>query len=215
MGLYALASPQRRLKALANQTAEAQKALKVYDGEFAAALPLIRKLLATSMARLVLVLGPSLLAGLPVILVLLWIDDRYGAVVPHAGAEVTVVTSPPGGSLTWAPAAAAAALPEGGWKLSWPGPGESVRLLDAAGAELLTIGNAGAATVTQRSWWHPLFARRAVTLPSTAPIDAVTFGFPRREAVAFGPAWARGYLAMFIGVVCVASLFVKLAFRIA
>ena len=45
--------------------------------------------------------------------------------------------------------------------------------------------------------------------------NALAFGFARREAVSFGPPWARSCLAMFIVVTCMSSLTVKFLFRIA
>lgn len=77
MGLYALVSPQQRLRDLKAQTAEIQKQLSAYDGDFSGAMALTRQNLSVSMRRLGWALLPSLVAGVPVVLVLVGIYDVY------------------------------------------------------------------------------------------------------------------------------------------
>ena len=94
MWVYAAASPQRRIKELEKESAEARAALAGYVGDFAGAWPLIRRSLAAPLRRLGLALRPSLFAGLPVIVVLVWMDDRYGDAPPRPGETVTVEVLP-------------------------------------------------------------------------------------------------------------------------
>jgi hypothetical protein len=77
MGLFAVTSPQQRLRELKEQTLDLQKQLSAYDGDFSGAMALTRQNLALSMRRLGWALWPSLLAGVPVVLVLLGIAELY------------------------------------------------------------------------------------------------------------------------------------------
>lgn len=77
MALYACTSPQQRLRALREETAGLQRQLATYDGEFRGAMALARRNLGLSLQRLGWALGPSLLAGAPVILVLIGLASAY------------------------------------------------------------------------------------------------------------------------------------------
>jgi hypothetical protein len=76
MLLYRFASPQQRLKLLAGEAAATRHALNDLDGDFQDAWPLIRRSLSLSLERLRIALGPSLLAGLPVLLALFLMEDK-------------------------------------------------------------------------------------------------------------------------------------------
>jgi hypothetical protein len=212
MAIYARVSPQRRLKNLAAQTAETQQALSACDGDFAVAWPLIRKLLATAFARLGLTLAPSVAAGLPVIVVLIWMDGRFASAAPQPGETVAVSVSPASASVIWEPRAAAQKSEREQWLVRWPERSEQVQLLSADGAKLLSMPGDLNPEVARRDWWAALTG--AVALPADSPIDAVHIAFAPREFTSFGPAWARGYLAIFLVMTCAASMAVKLAFRI-
>ncbi|HEX6984859.1 MAG TPA: hypothetical protein VF170_05755 [Planctomycetaceae bacterium] len=215
MGLYALASPQRRLTALAEESAEARRALSRYDGDFSGALPLIRRSLSAATRRVGLVLGPSTLAGLPVLVVLFWIEDRYGYAAPRPGESVAVGVLPRTAAVSWQPSDAATASSEGRWLLRWPETTGSVRLLASGGVELLKVPAAPVPAVGRWNWLDAVLGSRAGALAAESPVEAVHLGVSRREFVPIGPPWARTSLALFLGVACAASLAVKRLFRLA
>ncbi len=77
MYLYQLLSPQHKLKAVQDEIGEAQKAMNDYDGELAGMWPLIGTTLSLSLKRVRMSLIPSLLAGLPMILLIVCFDHQY------------------------------------------------------------------------------------------------------------------------------------------
>ncbi len=79
MLLYKVASPQRRLEQLAAATSARWDWIE-HDGSFRDAWPLIRRDLGLALARVRLSLGPSLLAGLPVLLGAYLMEDALSAV---------------------------------------------------------------------------------------------------------------------------------------
>ncbi len=212
MAIYALTSPQRKLKALAATTAETQKALSACDGDFAVAWPLIRKLLSTAFARLGLTLAPSLAAGLPVILVLIWMDGRFGCAAPRPGETVAVNVLPSSATVVWQPQDAAQHAENDEWLVRWPEHTEKVHLRTADGADLFSIPNSFIPEITRPNWWHAVMG--TVALPADSPIESLRFEYPPREFTNIGPVWARGYLAIFLVMTCAASITVKFAFRI-
>lgn len=77
MLLYAISSPQRRLAELKSQTADLNRQLVAYDGDFNGAMTLTQQNLRLSFHRLGLAVGPSLLAGAPVLLALFGLASVY------------------------------------------------------------------------------------------------------------------------------------------
>jgi len=212
MAIYALVSPQRKLKELAATTAETQKALSACDGDFTVAWPLIRKLLGAAFARLALTIVPSLAAGAPVILVLIWMDARFGCAAPRPGETVAVNVSPPSASVIWQPQDAAKHSDDDQWLVRWPDESEHVRLLSADGATLFAMPSEPSSEISRRNFWHALM--NSVALPVDSPVELVRIGYATREFMSFGPVWARSYLTIFLVVTCLASIAVKCAFRI-
>jgi hypothetical protein len=82
MGLYGLLSPQQRIGALRAELADAQRRLNAFDGEFADAWPLMRRMLCTSLRQLAVVLLPALIAMVPMLCLLAWLSTSYGQGMP-------------------------------------------------------------------------------------------------------------------------------------
>jgi hypothetical protein len=87
MGLYALLSPQRRLAELKEQVRAVRVQLNGYDGEFAGAMPLLRRQITLSLRHLGLTIGPALVAAAPMLAVLAWAAGRFAGVTLIAGAH--------------------------------------------------------------------------------------------------------------------------------
>ena len=66
----------------------------------------------------------------------------------------------------------------------------------------------------KRVWWNMLFANPLGSLPGDAPVEAVEIGLEAITFMPFGPGWMRGWEALFILVVLVASVAIKIIFRI-
>lgn len=79
MAIYAMVSPQERLKELERESADVRGRLARYEGDFDGGMVLVRTQLSLALRRLGLSIGPALLAGLPVLVALAWIGDRSSA----------------------------------------------------------------------------------------------------------------------------------------
>ena len=78
MELYRLASPQARIVSVKAEFERMQAMVSEFDGEFAEAWPYLRRMLALAFRRIGLVLPATLLASLPLIGLIVWVDQRYG-----------------------------------------------------------------------------------------------------------------------------------------
>jgi hypothetical protein len=219
MGLYRLTSNQARLAANKEEIVALQRRLKEFDGPFAEAWPLLRRNLALAGHRLWLTLGPALLASLPVIFILAWVSNTFDARFPRVGdpvrIEAVAVDGSPLPPLRWQGDGDVRTEREGLWTLAWPTAARPLNLVDGDGAALLTLPPAApVGAVHQRRWWNALVGNPAGYLPGPGPVDAVELDLPHTEFLPFGPAWLRGWMVWFFGVVLAASLLLKFLWRL-
>jgi hypothetical protein len=216
MGLYVLVSPQHKLKAVGEELAEVRSALARYHGDFAGACPLIRRSVALAVRRLALVTGPSFVAGVPVVAVLVWMGDVYAHRLPEAGDTVVMHLEPAGSRVTWEPTAIALCdTQKGVWHVLWPRPDHPIYLRNARGRQLVGLPLATATPELKRwKWWNLVFANPAGYLPGESRVEKITIQYPRRTVLSFGPPWARSWLTAFLTVTCLAAVVTKWIFRI-
>jgi hypothetical protein len=209
--LYRSFSHQDRIAAVKTEAAQAQAALLAYDGDFNGALPLIGRSLRLSMRHLLLTGGPALAAGLPVLLLFVWLSNAYGYREPAAGAAVTVRIEPANTQVKWYPAAESAGH-GGTWRIAWPAAGQQYRLSDAAGHLLVTLPlRAPIPEVQKFVWWNVLLGNPAGYLPAGARVRSVEVAYPAREFLHVGPEWLRGWELVCI----IPAIIVSITFRVA
>lgn len=75
MWLYGRVSPQSRLTDITARLATLRLAICNHDGDFAGLWALTLQSLKLSIERVLRVIGPSLLAGLPVVALMLWLQS--------------------------------------------------------------------------------------------------------------------------------------------
>jgi hypothetical protein len=198
MLLYAWISPQERIARAKRELAEARRALDEFDGEFADSAPLLRTMLARAFRPVLLALVPALVSGLPVILVAIWMSTSYGHAYPPPAAEPEIRVTPKTMSARW----------RGG---APPG----VVVFDGAGRPVEELGlEAPVPVLHKRRWWNAVIGNPAGYVPANLPIDAVEVDLPRQQHLGVGPAWLRGWEAIFFVSVAVAAVVVKTIFRI-
>ena len=213
MGLYWLTSPQKKLEQAKQDANAARKAMSSYDGDLDGIFPLMARSLSTSVRHFGLALGPALLGSLPVIFLMVWMSGSYGYRLPEPGTDVTVASVDQTGPLAWTDGRDAG--PETNWTVIWPSPGQSLSLTDTAGNSLLSLPLTHPVPVRhKRVWWNMLFANPLGSLPPDAPVEAIEIGLEARVFLPFGPTWMQGWEALFILVVLVASVAIKIVFRI-
>lgn len=198
MAVYALVSPQRRIDAARRNAAQARGALAECDGGIADALPLMRTSLAAAWRQLRLTLGPTLLAAVPLLLLLPWISNQYGHRFPPLQVIPEIRTTP--------------AQPAS-WQRPVSGPprirvGERLPYL----AEVTVA--APVPVLEPHRWWNYLIGNPAGYLPDAGAIARIEIELPRRQLWPRGPDWLRGWEATFFVAAVVASLALKLGLRL-
>lgn len=213
MALYRLVSPQQRLADVRAELAAAQRALMDYDGDFSGLWPRLRRQFGLALRQLLLTLGPSLLAGLPVILMWTWMMQRFDHVPPQAGEPVPVRVEPVQPGLRWMPSSLQPDA-EGRVQLIWPAPGAAVQLQDEHGRELARIDATAPPLLLQPGAGDWLFGRGQARLAAGGVLQAVQVELPPRRFLPVLPGWLAGWETLYIAATVAASLFFRWRWRL-
>lgn len=216
MLIYRRCSPQAKLLALRRDLSAAQAALMDYDGAPAGLWPLLRRQLGLALRQMGLSLGPSLLAGLPVILMWTWLAQRFDSVPPEPGTPLRVWIEPaaaPAPGLRWMPGHLPLDAQGVAW-LPWPRAGENLRLLDDGGRELARIGATTPRLGLRPGEWDWLFGKTSSVLPADGPLLALHIDQVPRRFLPRLPDWLAGWEALFIAATLLASLLCKWRWRL-
>lgn len=199
--LYRLVAPQARLRGVKQSLRQAQLAVANFDGEFAEGSLLVRRMLRLALQRVWMVFPATLIASLPLLLLILWLAITFGSSYPAPGTSVAVEAP---GALTgrWIEADAGNRRP--GVQVSAPS-GEVVARVNL---------DAPIPIIAKRRWWNIIIGNPAGYLPDDAPFDAVAIGLPRQEYLKSGPAWLRGWEAIFLPSLVLSALGYKFLRRI-
>lgn len=196
--LYRALSPQRRIAATKAQAAALRRRLDTHDGALGEALPLLRAQLAASLRHVGLVLPATLLASLPVLTLLVWLDTAYAHRLPGPGEPAPpIAVTPPHLAARWHPD------PPGVTVLGGTRPAAQVRL------------SAPVTHIEQKAWWNALVGNPLGYLPPAGPVQRIEIGLPERRYVPFGPPWLGNWLTVFLAVLTAVSLAVHRLARVA
>lgn len=200
MELYRLLSPQRRIIELKLALKRAEHQVAEFDGEFADAWPYLRRMLSLALARVFVVLPATILASLPLLVFLVWMDTTYGDAFPPPGRSVSVQV--PGEF-------------EGRW-VDRAGEPPRAQVVDGGGAAVADVPlPVPVSTVHKWRWWNAIIGNPAGYLPDTAPIDRISIDLPRQEILPIGPRWLRGWEVTYLAALMAFALAFKRIRRIA
>jgi hypothetical protein len=208
MGLYWLLSPQRKIAQTKARALKARRALDSYEGDFAGAWPHMREMLRLSLKQVGIILWPAVVASLPVLCLLVWMSTAYGYHYPALGAKVKVRTFP-------VQRQARIVASPGNQELRAHPQVPHVELRNEQNKIVRVVPlSAPVPTLHKRQWWNTLFGNPAGYLPDNARIDRIEIDLPPQRFLGFGPSWMRSWEFLFFTVLIVASVVIKIVFRI-
>ena len=197
LALYRLLSPQRRIAMAKAAALDARRRLNAHDGDLETALPLMRQSMTAALRHVGLVFPGALIASLPVLALLVWLDATYGYQLPQDRQAPAVAVQP--------------ATYSGQWQANG-----SIEVRDRSGAEVARLTLAEPIThIEKRQWWNLLVGNPAGYLPDQGPIESVSIALPERQYLPVGPDWLRSWLTVALTVLVIASLLIMRLARIA
>jgi hypothetical protein len=195
--LYRWLSPQRRIVAAKAAALDTRRRLNAHDGDLESALPLMRQSMKAALRHVGLVFPAALIASLPVLALLVWLDGAYGYQLPQDRQAPAVSVEPARFSAQWQ-------------------ADSSIAVRDQNGAEVAHLTLAEPITrIEKRQWWHAIIGNPAGYLPEQGPIDSVTIALPERQYLPVGPDWLRSWLTVALTALVIASLLIMRIARIA
>jgi hypothetical protein len=197
LALYRLLSPQRRIAQAKAAALDARRRLNAHDGDLDTALPLMRQSMKAALRHVGLVFPGALIASLPVLALLVWLDVTYGYQLPQDRQAPAVSVAPETYS--------------GQWR-----PNNSIEVRDQSGAEVARLTLAEPVPhIEKRQWWNILIGNPAGYLPEQGPIDSITVALPERQYLPVGPDWLRSWATVALTALVIASLLIMRIARIA
>lgn len=213
MALYRLFSDQQKIGKLKAQQKDQQKIIAEFDGEFAQLMPLIRHTLALGFRQLGLALGPTLLATVPVLFIIIWVSGEFGYTAPAAGNEVFLSAEPPTDNIHWS-APSETRISEDGWLINWPAKGQSLTMSDDRQALLVLPLAHNIPIIHKKRWWNFLMANPLGYLPKDGSTDVIHINLPEAVMIESGPGWMRGWIFSFFMSFLLSSVGFKLLLRV-
>ena len=197
LALYRVLSPQRRIAQAKAAALDARRRLNAHDGDLETALPLMRQSMKAALRHVGLVFPGALIASLPVLALLVWLDATYGHQLPQDRQVPAVAVQP--------------STYSGQWQ-----PNGTIEVRDQSGAEVARLTLAAPITqIGKRQWWNTIIGNPAGYLPDHGPIDSITVALPERQYLPVGPDWLRSWLTVALTVLVIASLLIMRLARIA
>ncbi len=190
MLLYKWLSPQGQIAAIKQRGVETRRQLFEHDDDLASAWPLIRAQFGAAFHRIRLVLPATLIATLPIITLLIWLDGTYARDLPET--ETPPIEITPGDY-------------RGSWQQGVVAPRITVRGEDGNFVANVPFP-AAIPEIEKRHWWNLLIGNPAGYLPEQGPVERVSVQLPEKSYIPFGPDWARSWLAVFLPIFLITSL---------
>lgn len=200
MELYRVISPQRRIAQIKQAFERAQGRAASADGTFAETWAESRRMVALALRRVGLAFPATMVAALPLIVVVVWLDGSYGGRFPAPGEPVSVQVPQQF---------------EGYWIPARSGTPPRAMILDGAGTTMVEVAVPSPVPVIHKwRWWNVFIGNPAGYLPSHLPVDWIAFALPRQQVLDVGPDWMRGWEATFFTSVLLLALGLKAIRRI-
>lgn len=200
LGLYWLLSPQSHIARITTDERELKKTLRDDTIEMADGLAAAKALLRLALTRVGLVTVPVLVAALPLLSMMTWMEAHYSHNLPGPGQSAAVKVEPQVAHGRWVSAGA---------------PPARVEVVDDRGALIQSLPvPVPVPVIEKRTWWNVLIGNPLGYLPEDGPVDRIDIDLPAKVYLSMGPDWIKGWLPPFIFSLLVASLLLKFAFRI-
>jgi len=213
MLLYWLCSAQGKTAAAKERAIAARRKMAAYEGhEFEEMWPLARESLAASLQHFGIVLGPALLSSLPALVIIVWVSNQFGYILPQPEEAVDVYTVPATELAGLRPVREADTSV---YQVRYPEADQTVAIATTNGEAVTELPLQGPVPVIhKRVWWNSLIGNPNGYLADNHSLDAIYFELRSQEFLSFGPGWIRGWEFSYFVLLILVSLGIKVAFRI-
>jgi hypothetical protein len=214
MGVYYLASPQKRIGKKKDEIKALQIKLKEAGDDFKLTLSLSAQNLGKAFELLAMVILPALLSAVPAIILLAWVSTAYSYDPVQPGSTVTVEPVPAGHEIAVEPPERLVGQRGANMVLTTDEVGAVSFMEDGKVIYRTAFERLPAGTVGKRFWWNVLWEDDNGYLSDGAGIDEMQFGVPRRQLIGGVPDWMGTWEFPYFLLLCVSALGMKFIFKI-
>lgn len=215
MLLFKKLSRQRALAALKLEIKAVQKDLvRPGSGRLG---EIVRQNLELTGRQLWLSFWPALLASIPILFLLAFCSNQFGAEPMGPGSRVYVTPAGLQGSpaeFEWHGVNAQWDARKKAWTFYHPGSGQTASLRFGDREQLNWPTAVPVHVLHKKQWWNVLVANPAGYLDERAQVSSVAFNTPAQVIIDWGPGWMRGWLFAFMLFLVLFSVAVKLLWKI-
>jgi hypothetical protein len=214
MGLYALLSRQKRIRAKKEEIKQLQSLLKDDSLDFSGTLRLSKQNLMRSLELLGLVLFPSLLSMLPALCMIFFVSMLYSFQAPEAGQDIKVKVVPQAQNVRAYAGGMVVNNGKGGFVLVM---GREPHIVVYKSKRLLykwTPGMPMDSSVGRRPWWGFLAPEGAGFLPEDSEVEEIRIGFKALRIIDGAPRVLGGWEFTYLLALAISAVLTKVIFRI-
>jgi hypothetical protein len=216
MVVYALISNQKAISNLKLQARELRsQMLDPSQEEYSVFLSLAKKNILVSLKLLGIVMGPVLLAALPVLVLAAWIDSHHGYSIPAMNKAVEMGVIPANSKITANPSDL---VNKKGNSIFISPPINTSNPISLFFENQLVfqgrIFSKPTPYLIKEKWWHSIFASDIGYISQTSPVEEIYFAFPKKTMHDSLPDWASGWEWTYFISILIISIPIKFIFKI-
>ncbi len=185
-GVFFLLTDHRKVAIVREEGHRARMAALQFDGEFAELWPVLGRLLGNAFHNVWLRLIPIVLASVPFVALMPWMQDRFAHVFPASGDWVVIEVSPPGTLLATPGSTLQATDDTSRYRFQWPVRGQTVEIRDRGNVILATVPPETAKSSFVRTTAWSALLENPPHLPRQSAVESLNLGMPARQYMATG-----------------------------
>jgi hypothetical protein len=217
MLLFKKFSNQAALADLKQEIRQVQNELVQSSGKRGELGKTVRQNLKLTGRQLWLSFWPAILASVPILFLLAFCSNQYGAEALEPGARVYVTPVELQGSpsdFEWHGVNAQWDARKKAWTFYQPEAGQTASLFVDGNEQLRLPTVVPIHVLHKKQWWNVLIANPAGYLDDDARIASVEINTPMQIIIGWGPGWMRGWLFAFMLFLVLFSVAIKILWKI-
>lgn len=217
MLLFKKFSNQTALADLKQEIRQVQNELVQSSGKRGELGKTVRQNLKLTGRQLWLSFWPAILASVPILFLLAFCSNQYGAEALEPGARVYVTPVELQGSpsdFEWHGVNAQWDARKKAWTFYQPEAGQTASLFVDGNEQLRLPTVVPIHVLHKKQWWNVLIANPAGYLDDDARIASVEINTPMQIIIGWGPGWMRGWLFAFMLFLVLFSVAIKILWKI-
>ena len=213
MGIYYMLSNQSKISSLKKNIKDLQQKIMNNNLEYAEFIDLSKENLKISFLLLLKALGPAVVSSIPVIIIAFWLQVYFSYSMPQKGFLLQINPMPEITKLVITSESLKKIKNNTYVVISKKTDNISI-YEDSQVVYTGNIFSPAVPVIYKRQWWNILMENPAGYLKDASSVEKIIFNFSRKPVIKALPDWISGWELPYLAFILIASLTVKIVFRI-